>query len=45
MVARRPTELPMRANASLARATLSGSTLTANARAMWEQNSTDIPIA
>ena len=39
------TELPIWARASLALSTRPCSILTANARAMWGQNSTDIPIA
>ena len=39
------TELPILANASLALSTLEGCLLTVNARAMWEQNSTEIPTA
>ena len=39
------TELPIFAKASLALSTLEACLLTVKARAMWEQNSTDIPIA
>lgn len=39
------TELPILANASLALSTLEGCLFTVNARAMWEQNSTEIPTA
>ena len=39
------TELPILANASLALSTLEGCLFTVNARAIWEQNSTEIPTA
>ena len=41
----RLTELPIFARASLALSTLEGCLFTVNARAMCEQNSTDIPTA
>jgi len=39
------TELPIFAKASLALSTLEFCLFTVKARAMWEQNSTDIPTA
>ena len=39
------TELPMCARASLARSLRVGKVLTAKARVMWEQNSTEMPTA